>query len=212
MKVLVVGATGGTGDQLVRQLLENGHIVTVFVRSPDKLGDLASRVTVVQGDARNSEALGRAVAGQGAVLSAMAPRSFTKDDLQETYLTNLIEAMDAQGVRRLINLSARGAGESYAAAPLGMKLVVKTLLKHFMADKNRGEAAIAASDLEFTNVRPGRLTGGPALGSVIASDDGHGISKTIARADVASFMIKQLEDSHWVRKSPLIGYSTSVAT
>ena len=206
MNVVAIGATGGTGNQLTRQLLEEGHTVTVFVRSPDKLGDLTSRVNVVQGDARNIEALERAVANQDAVLSALGPRSFGKDDLQETYLTNLVSAMDSQGIKRLINLSALGAGESASKAPLPMKILAKTFLKNMMQDKDKGEAAIAASDLEFTNVRPGRLGDGPALGNVDGNEDGQGLSRAIARADVAAFMIKQLSDQTWVRKSPIIGY------
>ncbi len=207
MRVLVIGATGKTGDQLVRQSLEAGHTVTVFVRSPEKLGDLAARVTVVQGDARNTEALERALAGQEAVLSAFGPRSIGKNDLQEVYLTNLVGAMERQNVQRYIGLSAWGAGDSAHKAPLAMKLATKTILKNVFADKNRGEAVVIASNVLYTNVRPGRLTDGPALGNVTANQDGKRISKAINRADVAAFMVKQLTDNTWSRKSPIIGYA-----
>jgi uncharacterized protein YbjT (DUF2867 family) len=207
MRVLVIGATGKTGDQLVRQLLEANHTVSVFVRTSDKLGDLASRVTIIQGDARNSEALDRALSGQEAVLSAFGPRSFGKDDLQEVHLTNLVTAMERQTVHRYIGLSAWGAGDSIGSASFGMKLATKTLLKNLYADKNRGEAVIISSKLDYTNVRPGRLADGPALGNVLATTDGKNISKTINRADVAAFMIKQIDDTTWLRKSPIIGYA-----
>jgi uncharacterized protein YbjT (DUF2867 family) len=202
VKVLVVGATGLTGSILVRLLFDRGDEVTALVRS-----DVAmKRLRVVRGDARDRSALEAAVEGQDAVLSAFGPRGLKKDDLQEAYMRNLVAAMDAKGVKRLVNLSAWGAGDSWDSMPFVGKMFVRLLLSELYADKNRGETILLASGLDFINVRPGRLTNGKARGGVKASADGKGISSWMTREDLAAFMVSQLEDPTWVRKSPVIGY------
>jgi uncharacterized protein YbjT (DUF2867 family) len=206
MNITVVGATGGTGNELVRQLIAKGHTVTAFVRKPQKLGDLAENITVVQGDARNYEALIRAITGSDAVMSALGPRTLKKDDVQSVFFTNVVQAMNQIGVSRFICLSAWGAGDSGNKTPMAMKLLQKTVLKNMFADKNKGESVIITSPLHYTLVRPGQLQNGLPKGNVKASVDGHGLSKQIARADVAAFMIDQLNDLTWDRQAPIIGY------
>lgn len=121
-------------------------------------------------------------------------------------MSNVVKAMNAEGVRRFIGLSAWGAGDSAGQSSLPFKLARNTLLKYVYDDKNRGEAQIIDSDLDYTLVRPGRLTNGPAKGGVRASLVGKGLSRAIAREDVGAFMVEQLGDPTWTRKSPLIGY------
>ncbi len=206
MKVLVIGATGLTGKLLVQQLLLKGDDVTAFARKPADVTTAHDRLRVAKGDARDLASLEAAVAGQDAVLAAFGPRSLSKDDLQETFDRNLIAAMKKSGVKRLVNLSAWGAGDSRQHSNLIFKVVMGTILKNVFADKDRGEALIIASDLDFTNVRPGQLINDPARGGVKASLDPAGLKPKMTRADLATFMIEQLTSDTWVRKSPLIGY------
>jgi uncharacterized protein YbjT (DUF2867 family) len=207
MKVLVVGATGLTGQHLVKHLLTGAHEVSAMVRDPAKFTLRHDRLEVVKGDAREAASLEQAVAGKNAVLSALGPRSFKKDDLQEVYMRNLVAGMTKAGVKRLVNLSAMGAGDSYDGAPFVMKRILMPLfLGELFADKNRGEVYLLNSALDFVNVRPGRLTNASARGGVKASLNYSEVGSSIAREDLAQFMIAQLEDSTWVRKSPLIGY------
>jgi uncharacterized protein YbjT (DUF2867 family) len=206
MKILVCGATGQTGQSLVPLLLAADFDVSVFVRSPQKLGALKDKLTIMQGDARDAESLKRAVAGQDVIMSTFGTRSMKKSDIQETFMRNLVAAMKANNVKRLINLSARGAGDSYEGSGISFKLMQATILKQMYADKNLGEALLLASDIDYTLVRPGRLTNGSAKGNVKASLDGVGLSTSISRQDVARFMVSQLDDKAWIRKAPLIGY------
>jgi uncharacterized protein YbjT (DUF2867 family) len=206
MNVLVIGATGGTGRHAVRLLLERGHRVTAFVRTPAKVTEKNENLIVVQGEARDREGLERAMRGQAAVLCAFGPRSLKKDNLQEVLMRNLVEAMTKNGVRRIVNLSAWGAGNSYATASPAFKLFRALVLRHVYRDKERGEALLLGSDLDFVNVRPGLLLNRPARGNVRASIDGRGLAHAITREDVATFMVDQLTNDEWLRKSPLIGY------
>lgn len=206
MRVFLIGATGKTGGQALEILLEQGHTVTALCRDPGALAARHERLTVVKGDARDAESLERGAQGQEAVLVAFGPRSTKKDDLQEALMRNLVPALEKHGVRRVVNLSALGAGDSYRYSPLVWKIIMRTFLKSVFVDKDRGEAILLASQLDYVNVRPGQLLDSPARGGVKASLDGAGLGQKMTRADLARFMVEQLSSDTWVRKSPLIGY------
>ncbi|MEO8876978.1 MAG: NAD(P)H-binding protein, partial [Polyangiaceae bacterium] len=112
MNVLVIGATGLTGKLAVKKLLARGHAVTAFARTPADVTERHEKLRVAEGDARKQESLDGAILGQDAVLVAFGPRSLAKDDVQETFARNLILAMHKAKVKRLVELSAWGAGSS----------------------------------------------------------------------------------------------------
>lgn len=206
MKVLVIGASGLTGSIALRLLLERGDEPTAFVRKD--LG--VPGVRLARGEARDAASLEAAVEGQDAVFSAFGPRSFKEDDLQEVFMRNLVAAMKAKGVKRLVNLSAWGAGDTRDSLPLIGKLFVRLVLAKLFADKERGEKILFESGLDWINVRPGRLSNRKARGGVRASLDPKAVKPIpfMTRADLAAFMVDQLHDDTWIRKSPLIGYSS----
>jgi len=205
MKIAVFGATGLTGRQVVRLLAEGGHSIRVLARAATAAETLGAPVSVVQGDARDGSAVAQTITGQDAVISVFGQRSRRKDDLQEAFYRNLITAMEQAGPQRLVALSAFGVGDSYPLIPVAFRLIRNTLLKNVYDDKDRADALLIASGLDYTNVRPARLTNGPAKSGVRASLDGRGLSSSISRADVAAFMVGQLNDQTWLRQSPLIG-------
>lgn len=128
MRLVVFGASGGTGRELVRQALERGHHVRAFVRTPAKLGLEHERLEVVQGDVQDPAAVARAVAGVDAVLSALGPTS-NKPDAQVTRGTeNIISAMERQGVRRLVVTGGAGVGDPQDRPNLMNRLVKAALL------------------------------------------------------------------------------------
>ncbi|MFO0595028.1 MAG: SDR family oxidoreductase [Myxococcaceae bacterium] len=206
MKVLVIGATGGTGKHLVRKLLEQGHEVTAFARNPADVATKHERLRVVKGDARDLATVEAAVAGQDAVLNAFGPRSLKRDDLQEVQMRHLVAAMKKHGVKRVVNLSAAGAGDSAHTSPFFFKIIRGTVLRHVYADKNRAEPLLLNSDLEFINVRPGQLLDTAARGGVRVSKTGKDVKLQLTREDLADFMIGQLSSAEHVRSSPVIGY------
>lgn len=206
MKVIVFGATGQTGRLLVEILAQDGHTVTAFARRPDKVDTLDGKIKVYQGDAMDPKAVTKATQDQDAVLATMGTRSLKKNDLQEVFIRNIVTAMRSTNIQRIIELSAWGAGDSYQYSSLAMKLVRSTLLKNLYDDKDRADALLMESNLDYTIVRPGRLLNKRGRRSVHASLDGKGLSQSISRQDVAIFMAEQLKDASWQHKSPIIGY------
>ena len=209
MKLLVIGATGATGLQIVQQALAQGHEVTAFVRDPAKLKISHPALRVVQGSMpENAAALAGALQGQDAVLSSRGLRNALRaNGLQERSMQALVPAMQAAGVRRLVTVSANGVGDSHAASPLLPRIMYRLLLGDIFADKQAGEAVVRASSLDWTFAYPTLLTNGPRTGKYRAGErlELSGMPK-ISRADVADFVLKQLQDRSWSRKRPVISY------
>jgi uncharacterized protein YbjT (DUF2867 family) len=210
MKVLVIGATGGTGRHAIRELLERGHDVVAWARRPGAVGKdgQSDRVRVVTGEARDALSLDRGVAGQDAVLVAIGPRSLKKDDVHEALMRNLITAMKKHGVRRIVNLSAWGVNNPQAVtSSLFFEYFFRPVfLRHIWADKERAEALLFASGLDYVNVQPGRLLDAPGRGGVRASLDGAGLQPRLNREDLAAFMVEQLQSDQWLGTSVVVGY------
>jgi uncharacterized protein YbjT (DUF2867 family) len=143
-KILVVGATGGTGRRIVSQALARGHDVTALVRSPEKAGDLKGANLLVA-DARDEGALREAVKGQDAVISALGtPASpFREVTLLSAATRALVSAMQAERVPRLVCITGMGAGDSAGHGGFAFdNLIFPLLLRHVYADKDRQEAIV----------------------------------------------------------------------
>ena len=205
MKILLIGATGGTGQEILPRLLGAGHTVTALVRRPEAITTKDEHLVVLPGGVRDPALVDRAVQGQDAVICAFGPRSLGKDDIQEVLMRNLVAAMTKHGVQRLVNLSAWGAQDSHKRISPMQVLLQGLLLRNIFADKKRGETLLFASNLDYVNACPGRLLNKPARGGVHASADGTGIKHSMTRADLAQWMVEQLTSDTWVRKSPVIG-------
>ena len=206
-KILVLGATGGTGRLIVSQALARGHEVTALVRSAEKAGDMKGARLVI-GDVRDEKALREALKGQDLVVSALGtPASpFREVRLLSTATRALVNAMKAEQVSRLVCITGIGAGDSAGHGGfLFDNLIFPLLLKNVYADKNRQEAIVRDSGLDWVLVRPSVLNDKPSRGPVRALtdlSDVHG--GTISREDVASFVLDQLRTDAWLHRSPLI--------
>jgi uncharacterized protein YbjT (DUF2867 family) len=165
MRVLVFGATGGTGRQIVAQALERGHEVTAFVRNPEKLPAQRPRLRIAQGDIRQPDVIRAAMPGQQAVLSALGAITLGPSTLLSDGLREILGAMEASGVPRIVWESALGVGETRGKlGPIYNWFLVPFLLRHSFADKERQESILRASPLDWTIVQPGALTNGPLTG------------------------------------------------
>lgn len=206
-KVLVLGATGGTGRLIVSQALERGHQVSALVRSPEKASKLDGARLVV-GDVRDEKALREALKGQDAVVSALGtPASpFREVTLLSTATRALVNAMNAEHVSRLVCITGIGAGDSAGHGGfLFDNMIFPLLLKNVYADKNRQEAIVRNSGLDWVLVRPSVLNDKPGRGSIRALtdlSDFHGGS--ISREYGATFVLDQLNVDAWMHRSPLI--------
>lgn len=194
MKLLILGATGKTGRQLVTQALEKGHDVTILARDRSKVGIQHERLHVVEGDVANNAALGEAMRGRDAVISALGRgMSFKSENLIERSVPGILAAMQTNGIRRLMFTSAMGVGDSYREAPLIAKIFFRTLLRGIYADKAIGEQMIRNSPLEWTIVQPVQLTDGPLTKNYrVAESLPLSGQPQISRADTAHFILDRL--------------------
>jgi uncharacterized protein YbjT (DUF2867 family) len=205
MKILVLGATGGTGRLIVSDAVAKGNSVVALVRSAAR-ADLPG-AELIEGDATNEITLGRAMDGCDAVVCTLGTgMGFRKVSLLTEATRALVPAMTRHGVRRLLCVSALGVGDSRGHGGFVFdRLFQPLLLSQAYKDKNRQEAAIRASSLDWVIVRPGMLTDDPAQGSVRAVIDLAGINGgKIARADVAQFVVDQLTTDTWLRRTPVL--------
>jgi len=202
MKILVLGATGGIGLELVRQAIEHGHSVTAFVRAPERLKPFHGRITVVQGDVLNSAELERTVEGHDAVLSGFGPRlplSKADADLLRTFAVSLKTAMQHANVRRVVVVSTAFLFKDAVMPPA--YLVGRLFFSSLVRDASAMERVFQKSALDWTIVRPPQLTDKARTGKYRVRE-GHlpRFGFTISRADVADCLIKTLDDHSSAKK------------
>lgn len=207
MKLLVFGATGGTGRALLDQALAQGHEVTAFARNPAALVARPG-LTIVEGDVTDAVAVNRIVTGQEAVLSALGPRGGQYGALPGG-VRNIVAAMSQAGVRRLIHVSSFGVGDSLAQMGwVARQVFVPLFLRKALDEKEIEEEIIRASDLDWIIARPGGLEDGPRTGVYrCITDAREKVSRPrIARADVADFMLQNLVETRFARRAVGLTY------
>lgn len=196
MKLLVLGATGGTGQQVVTQALDAGYDVTVLVRTPGKVVVHHPHLRVLQGAVTDVSALAEATRSQDAVISTIGRgKTFKADRLMERSVPLVLAAMHNAKVPRLMFTSAVGVGATFQDSPWLAKLFFRTLLREIYADKAIGEKLIRNSRVDWTIVQPGLLNDGPLTrryrcGERLAMS---GMPR-ISRANTAHFLLDRIND------------------
>ena len=207
MKVLIFGATGTVGCELVTQALEMGHTVTAFARDPSKLEIKHPSLEIIEGDVMDSAAVDRAVAGHDAVLSALG--AGRKGQVRSTGTRNIIQAMQKSGTRRLVCLSTLGVGDSRGNLTFLWRYVMfGMLLRAAFADHVAQEDHVMQSGLDWTIARPAAYIDGERIGNYRHGFQAteKGLKHTISRADVADFVLTQLADDSYIRMTPGVSY------
>lgn len=204
MRIAVFGATGGTGIELVEQARERGHAVTAFVRDPAPLAHGGDGLTIMTGDIHDVAAVARCVQGQDAVLCALGSRDLKKTMIRATGTVSIIDGMKQEGVSRLIVVSAMGIGASWNDLSPINKLFFATFLSGARADHEAQEAAVTASGLDWTIVRPSGLVDTPGTGVYRAGEGIRATTSKIPRADVADLILNELAEGLLVGKAVTI--------
>ena len=207
IKILVLGATGGTGRLIVRQAVTQGHDVAVLARSREKASDLQGMKLIV-GDARDETSLRQALYGRHAVISALGtPVSpFRRVTLLSSATQALVNAMKKEQVPRLVCITGLGAGDSSGHGGfLFDRVFFPLFLRNVYADKNRQETIVKSSGLDWILVRPSVLNNKSSRGEIRVLTDLSGFhGGTISRENVASFALRQLREDSWLHRCPLI--------
>ncbi len=207
LKLIIFGATGSLGRQVTEQALAEGHHVTAFARRPARLKLQHPRLSRISGDVLDAGTVASALDGQDAVLITLGAGH--KGALRAPGTRNIVKAMQARGLRRLICLSTLGAGDSRPLLTAFWKyLMFGLLLRKAYADHQEQEAIVTASGLDWTLVRPAAFTDGPATGTYR-----HGFPSTeknlklkISRADIADFMVRQVTGEAYLLGTPALSY------
>ena len=209
MRLLLLGATGRTGTELLARAIARGHDVSVLVRDPRRLDARQRPTRLLCGSATDAALIDTAVGGQDAVLCALGPRSpleLVHCELMRRSIPTLISAMERHGVPRLILLSALGAGESSRYAPRTSRVAFATILAEVGRDKRLAEDAVRSSRLDWTIVYPPALISGSASGRYRHGKELRlGARARISRADVAEFMLAQLTQASYSRAWAIVG-------
>lgn len=208
-KVIVFGATGGTGQELTRLALKQGLHVTAFARTPSKVTQKHPRLDVFEGNVLNPEEVAEAITGKSAVFCCLGAPPKEKRQVRAEGTQNIIAGMERTGVDRLVCQTTMGIGDSRESLPFFMKhIVVPLFLKKAFADHEAQEEAIERSNLDWTIVRPAGLTNDIKTGKYKVGFPPEDRSKKmrISRADVAHFMLKQLKTDEYLRQKVAQSY------
>ena len=207
MKLVVFGASGGTGREIIGQALEQGHDVTAFVRDSRKLAIEDSKLHIIEGDVlKDQAAIAEATTGKYAIISTLGRANSLKSaGLIADSLAAIVPAAKKHDAWRLILISAFGVGDSSRNAPFFMRLMYRLLLRDIYRDKKAGEDILKASNLDWTIIHPVMLTNGPRTEAYRIGErlDLWDIPK-ISRADVAHFALAQLTDDAFLHKTAVI--------
>ena len=205
MRVLILGASGATGREVVRQALAQELLVTAFVRDPARLTVDGPTLRVVQGDVGDYAAVAGAVEGQDAVISTLGvSQPLHADPVVIQGIRHTLGAMEAHAVSRLVYLSFIGVRESRASAGPLIRYVARFPLRHEIADHEAKEGLIRASRCDWTIVRAPKLSSGQPTGRYREGEDivSNSFFPVMSRGDVANFLVRQLADDIYVRKAP----------
>lgn len=209
MKIVVFGASGGTGLEIMKQTLAAGHKVTAFVRNPAKVSLQHPNLSLFQGDVTDAAAVEKAVAGQEAVISALGPTRPPVPGMMEMAAQNIVAAMRKAGIRRLVSTTGAGVRDPQdQPKPMDhlMKGLLTLLAGEVLKDSAANVAVLRASGLDWTVVRYPRLLDGPQTGKYRVGYLGKDSGSQLSRADGADFVLKELVERKHIHQMPVVSY------
>jgi biliverdin reductase / flavin reductase len=211
VKVVIFGATGGTGRIMVRKALGRGHEVTAAARKPSAVAQEHERLKVVEADVMKPATLDAALGGQDAAIASISVKSGLREGRKPTTLfsegtRNVIAAMKRQGVRRLVCLSSGAVDPDPALGIVYGRIIRPLVFGEMYADMGRMEREVRKSGLEWVIVRPSALTDDPAQHRYVLGVDRIPRGWRVAREDVAELILDQLQDDRYLRRAVAITY------
>ncbi len=210
MDLVVIGAGGRTGRLVVDQALAGGHRVTAYVRRPEVVTVRHDRLAVVRGDVLDPGGVMDVIADKDAVVSTLGVKGRSTTTVFSEGITNVVRAMEAKGVRRVLTVSSAGLSIG-PHMPLPQRLVagyiIERILRNIYLDLARMEDELEVSDTDWTVVRAPLLADRPASGQYRVAVDGH-LTRPgrISRADLAGCIVSRIADYDTFRKRVEISY------
>ncbi|GAA4774091.1 SDR family oxidoreductase [Actinomycetospora chlora] len=210
--VLVLGAGGGSGREVVEAALRAGHRVTAAVRDPEKfralgVGDTTTPgvLTVARVDVRDEDSLVPAVQGQDVVVFAAGPPGRRADRLYSEGARATLAAMRRGGVDRFIGITSAGVRDDDPELALWYRVLVRPLLRELYGDMRLLEQIVRDGDVDWTFVRPVLLLDREPVGTYRVLDGATPArGRTITRADLARFVVEEIDQRRWSRRAPTL--------
>ncbi len=212
MKIAMLGSTGFVGIILLEKALEKGYHVKALVRNPEKLGIFKEKVQFIQGDIFQMDKLEETVSGSGVVLSTVPPQGNTKEP--EKYakaMEDLMAVLERNSIRRFIHIGGAahdgGVNENWTIGRKFLRLFLNLVWKPGLVAKQLEWEVLKKSNIDWTLVRPPRITKGESKGNLIA--DGKNLARIQVNVeDLADFMLDQITTEKWIKKAPLVASVT----
>ncbi|MFL5349526.1 MAG: NAD(P)-dependent oxidoreductase [Hyalangium sp.] len=209
MRLVIFGATGGAGRELVTQALEAGHEVTAVARNPASVSARHERLTVVQADVQRPDSVTRAIAGQDAVVLSVGPRPGTPPGTLTSDATrHVLEGMRQSGVRRLVYVSGVMVGEARGVSALKRAAIAlfRLINRSLYLDKVKAERLVFDSPVSWTIVRPPLFGEVPPRGHYRLGEDLDVKLVKMANQDVAASLLAALTNAQYERKALELSY------
>ena len=215
MTIVIFGASGPTGRLLTRRALDAGHAVTAVTRRPGGFPLQQEQLRVVKGDVLDAASVESALAGQDAVFSVYGvPYSFKPITVYSQGIANILRAMQRSGTHRLICVSSGGTNPQYDRREgLVFGRIIKPIIgKTLYDDLRRMEHLVMQSDVDWTIVRPARLTQSATVSPYQVAEGGYMVDqgRSTSRADLADFFVRQVNDDRYIRKAVAIATPSRV--
>jgi putative NADH-flavin reductase len=207
MRIAIFGATGRTGLLVVAAALRTGHEVTAHTRSPAKLAAHVDELRIVEGDLADSDSIDRAIDRSDAVISVLGPSNNEGRFVVSNGMEKIVASMKKHGVRRLIATAGAGVPDSEDQPTFMSKVMqrlVSAISRNVFEDMVRTVEIIRHSDLSWTIVRVPMLVDGRKTGQVKPAWVGKGMRRQISRADLAEFVVGQLQDDAYIGMAPAV--------
>ncbi|WP_337102707.1 NAD(P)-dependent oxidoreductase [Paenibacillus sp. YIM B09110] len=210
MNIIIFGANGKTGRELMERALKQGHSVTAFVRDPSKILLKDANLNIVKGEATNYSDVEKVLKANkyDIAYSVLGAKGMFKRDLPLIgAMQNIVKAMEKNNVPKLIHVSFIGAREEAVKLGFVYKYIIPNFMKNLLLDHREKDTLLTNSRLTWTLVQPPSLTSGPYTGRYMhEAQINMGVSRKLklSRADLADFMIKQLNDDTYNNKAVFV--------
>lgn len=208
--IMIIGASSGIGLATLREALRRGYRVTGFARSAQRIAVTDPRLVKHAGDATSAADVGAALIGADAVILALGIAAGPQMVLGPVTLFSratrvVVDAMQAGGIRRLVCVTGYGAGDSKSSIGCLQRIAFEAALGRAYADKDVQERIIKSSGLDWVIARPGILTNGDRTGRFkVLTESGSWRNGFISRADVADFLLDQVDSDTYLRTAPVL--------
>jgi putative NADH-flavin reductase len=216
MKITILGSTGFVGKVLVKKAIAAGYQVKTLARNPEKLEEIKDKIEIITGSAFESSSVEAAIQGAEVVLSTIGPPQRNPGDpvQYEKAMKNIVSAMDKYGIKRYIHIGGAahqgGENEVWNFNRKFLRLFLNLVGKQIMVAKHLEWEVLKKSDLDWTLVRPPRITNEEASGYISANDK-RLESLKVSVGDLTDFILKQITSKDWIRKAPLVSSSGKMA-